>query len=324
MPDDDQAPDDEPDPMSGSQARQPRSAERTDLIGVRFDGMGRSGAQARAPAVLREAGLEAALGPGANLTSDVVVAGPSPARGSNGFLNEHALLKMITAVHQRVRASLDAQHFPLLYGADCAVLLGAVPALKEVQGKAGLVFIDGHEDATPMELSASGEAANMEIALLLGLTGARAPGELQDRFRSLDPRALAMLGQRDGAYRRQIGVPSIAGRVQLRPAAGLHQDPAGAGRQAAERVAAQAPGWWLHIDLDVLNRNEFSACGAPGEIALRGGLSWAELTALTTAALRTGGCRGWSITVYNPDQDPGHHAATRITRFVADVTRDWR
>src|SRR6266568_3197084 len=39
----------------------------------------------------------------------------------------------------------------LIYGADCAVLLGAVPALADVLGGAGLVFIDGHEDATTME-----------------------------------------------------------------------------------------------------------------------------------------------------------------------------
>lgn len=93
--------------------------------------------------MLREVGLETALGPGATLTSDVVVAGPSPARGSSGFLNEHALLEMVAAVHQRVRASR---------GADCTVLLGAIPALKDVHGTAGLVFIGGHEDATPMEL----------------------------------------------------------------------------------------------------------------------------------------------------------------------------
>jgi arginase len=86
-------------------------------------------------------------------------------------------------------------------------------------------------------------------------------------------------------------VPSIAGRVQLLPAAELHQDPAAAARQAAELVASQAPGRWLHINLDVLDRNEFSACGAACEIVRPGGLSWAELTALTTAAPRTGGCR---------------------------------
>jgi hypothetical protein len=40
---------------------------------------------------------------------------------------------------------------------------------------------------------------------------------------------------------------------------------------------------------------------------------------VTTAALRTGGCRGCSIGVYNTDLDSGGHAATRIVAFVADV-----
>ena len=61
--------------------------------------------------------------------------------------------------------------FPLVYGADCAVLLGAVPGLADVLGGAGLVFIDGHEDATTMEACTTGEAANMEVAFLLGMTG---------------------------------------------------------------------------------------------------------------------------------------------------------
>ena len=99
----------------------------------------------------------------ANITPDVVVADPSAARGTSGFLNERALLEMVAAVYHRVRASLAARRFPLIYSADCAVLLGAVPALRDVHGKAGLVFMDGHEHATPMELSASGEAANMEL-----------------------------------------------------------------------------------------------------------------------------------------------------------------
>jgi arginase len=239
------------------------------------------------------------------------------------LLNERALLEMAGMLYGRVRSTLAQGRFPLVYGADCAVLLATMPALADVAGAAGLVFIDGHEDATPMELSASGEAANMEMAILLGLTGQRAPELLRSGVGVLRPDATAMLGMRDDLWRRKIDVPSIAGQVCMVPAAGLHQDPAERGRQAAAQVAPQASGWWLHIDLDVLDREEFSACGAPGEVELPGGLSWAELTDLTSSALRADGVRGWSLGVYNPDLDPQLRAAARIVNFVADATTSW-
>jgi arginase len=184
------------------------------------------------------------------------------------------------------------------------------------------VFIDGHEDATTMDASLTGEAANMEVAFLLGLTGQRAPEPLASAVGVLDMNAIAMLGMRDDLYRNAIVAPTISDRVQIYGVADLHKDPTAVGRRAAERVASQAPGWWLHIDLDVLDRREFSSCGAADEVEMSGGLSWVELTEIASSALRVGGARGWSIAVYNPDLDPGRNDANAVVNFIESVISD--
>jgi len=90
----------------------------------------------------------------------------------------------------------------------------------------------------------------MEIALLLGISGAGVPKPLRSRLPALQADAIVMLGQRDELYRREIGVPSITDRVRIYRVDEVRRHPAEIGRQAAEHANREAghertPSCWV-------------------------------------------------------------------------------
>jgi arginase len=237
------------------------SGERIDMIGVPFDGMGRSPGQAGAPQALRAAGLSAVLGPDAAMGPDLVLPGPVRQRAAgSGLLNERALLHMVDTLHAGRRVAVG---WPVsfIYGSDCgAARCGSRAGCRWPGGPR--CSWTGTRDATPMDLG-EWRAATWRSPCW-GLTGERAPQPLRDRLPALAPAAIAMLGPRDhcsaGRERPDGSRPGMAalsqrgvpGPARLRP----H------GRSAHRGAGAR---WWLHIDLDVLARSQFAACGAPAK-----------------------------------------------------------
>lgn len=90
-------------------------------------------------------------------------------------------------------------------------------------------------------------------------------------------------------------------------------------RAAVERVRARTGRWWLHVDLDVLDPDVFAAQGLPDVPDDPGGLTWERLTRVLTTAVGVGDAVGWSVTIDDPEQDPGSDDARRIVRLVSDV-----
>ena len=295
---------------------------RVDLVGVPFDGFGRPGNQARAASALREAGFAKAFERHEVVAADDLELPPgdgSRADGS-GLLNEAALIAMTDALNERVARDIRAGIFPVVYGGDCSSLLGSMTGLRDAVGSCGLLFVDGHEDTMPLDVSEDGEAANTEIGLLLGLTGYSAPESLRARLPVLSDANLAVVGPRDEAWRRRFNVGSLRDRgVWQRSVEEIAAGPAGVARDAVGHLLGAADNWWLHIDLDVLDPVEFPSQGLPGVEDAPGGLTWPHLTELAGAAASMIGCRGLSLTIYDPDQDSDLSDAAQIVKLAAVI-----
>ena len=295
-----------------------------ELIGVPFDGYGRTRNQALAAEVLRETGLVAAFdGHVVVAVDELDLPQPIARRGaSTGLVNEPARMAMIDALNDRVGRAVSAGRFTVVYGGDCSSLLGTFTGLRDRLGTVGLVFVDGHEDTMPLDVSEDGEAANTELGLLLGITGRRLSGALQHRLPALRSEALAVLGPRDQAWRRRFNVGSLADQgIWLRSDSDVAADPAETGRAAVLHVRAAVDRWWLHVDLDVLDPTEFEAQGLPDVDDEPGGLTWRQLTDVLIAAVETGGCLGCSLAIYDPDQDPERAGARCIVELVGRIAR---
>ena len=285
------------------------------LLGVPTNSSGTANGVALAPAVLRGAGVAAALagiGPLRDL-GDVAVDPPITDRSPGGIIDETNLATTLNRTRAAVRLAIAEGARPIVIGGDCPILIGAVQACREAQLEPGLVFVDGHEDAWPPAASTTGEAADMELGLLLGRHVDGLGPALRAELPILDPAWVVALGPRDRKEIEAAGIERLDDLVTVVDDAAVRRDPAAAGAAAARQArAGPTSAWWLHVDLDVLSTDALPAVDYPQP----GGLSWTELEMVMDSALELSGCVGATVTIYNPDLDPDRRHARRIVEFV--------
>lgn len=285
-----------------------------ELTGIPYTSASNPGGIADAIEVLRGLGLAERLGEhGVADAGDLELLPPSGERGPSGVLNEAAFERLVDAAHVHVHRVHERGRRPLLVGGDCPVLLGALGALGVERG---LVMLDGHEDAWPPPLSETGEGSDSELGLALGLFPESMPPPLDRWGPLLGPSNVALLGPRDRDEMAAAGVPSIGDEVAFfRDERALRAGAPGA-IMAEALDAVVADNLWLHVDLDVLATEAFSAVDYPQPA----GLGWPELEQLAAAAIADPRCRGVSVVIYNPDLDPSRDDANRLVDFLARLS----
>jgi arginase family enzyme len=284
---------------------------RLTVIDAPLDCSGEGRGEERAPAALRAAGLVGRLG-----ARD---AGEADARiretrldPDSGVIGAAEVRRASTAIASRVREVLEARERPLVLGGDCTLLLGVFQALP---GGSGLWFVDGHADFFDGESSPTGEAADMDLAIL---TGHGPPGLLDREGPLVEPAAVVLLGHRPAELHPDVARENDRIDPAIRALTAPEVRERGAARAGADAAAwlAERPAW-LHLDLDVLDEAVLPAVSYPQPL----GLDWDELVALVRPLVAAPKLLGVSVADLNPDRDPdGTHAA----RIVEALHSLWR
>ena len=216
------------------------------------------------------------------------------------------------AVERAVAGAIGGGDRPLVLGGDCSLLIGAIAGARQAGLRPGLLFVDGHADYWDGETSPTGEAADMELAIIHGhgpsVLASMAPRPLAD------PARTAILGHRPHELDEDVAAERkrVPDEVLQLDTAAIRE--AGTEMAAALGIERAGEDPWLHIDLDVLDAEAMPAVSYP----LAEGLDWDELEALLAPLLAPGVC-GVSVADLNSGLDPDGAYAKRVTQLLTSL-----
>jgi arginase family enzyme len=276
------------------------------LIQAPIDSSGAGRGEERAPAALVVAGLLERIHFDDVIESDARIRDRSrdPA---TGVIGADQVRRAATAIASDLRAALEGGT-ALVIGGDCTLLLGVF--LGAPRGT-GLWFVDGHADFFDGETSPTGEAADMDLAILTG----HGPHGLLDVERLIVPSAVALLGHRPDALAPDTAMENARIDPGIEALTSLEirdRGPRLVGEEIAGRSVAPT---WLHVDLDVLDERVMPAVSYPQPL----GLDWRELGELLGPLAAVPDLVGVSVADLNPDLDRDGEHARRTFDALAEI-----
>jgi arginase len=272
---------------------------------------------AKAPGALRDQGLVARLGARDAGCLTPPRYDPGGWQPGDGVAQAAEIARYSVRLADRIGAILHADEFPLILGGDCSVAIGSMLAMKRLQhdrgGRVGLVYIDAHSDFRhPGNAAVVGAAAGEALALVTG----RGQGDLasiEQRRPYVRDQDVVLIGMRPtDDYRMDLQ----AGGFNVRTSHDVRTQGASRTAQWARSLLSECTGYWVHLDVDVLDPSVMPAVDAPTP----GGIAYPELENLLQGLVSGKECLGMEVTVFDPDFDAdGVYAQDLVNSLVASL-----
>ena len=230
-------------------------------------------------------------------------------------LNPLAIRDFSLVLMDVMAQEIQRNHFSLVLGGDCSIMLGIMPALKK-ESNYGLIFLDAHADFYAPTQS-TGEVADMDLAIITG----RGP-EILTNIGGLKPyiadKQVIHIGQRDAEETKQYHSQDIRDSgIHCFDLAYIHSKGVDTVLEEVKEVMdkLEVDGYWIHFDTDVLHDEDNPAV----DYRLADGLRLAEVNNLLKSLLATEQMVGISITIFNPSLDPDDLIANNISACLGEA-----
>lgn len=162
-----------------------------------------------------------------------------------------------------VYAALHEGNFVLVLAGDCTHALGPIGGIAQEKGATGVVWFDAHGDMNTMETSTTGLWGGMPYAVAMGwdikLDDWRLAAGLAE---PVHPEAAALIGTSD-LDEAEIEALHSHPLLWVEAKQMMSQEAAKQVETSLRKRANEAPGWYLHIDMDVAGTEELPGSLTP-------------------------------------------------------------
>ncbi len=215
----------------------------------------------------------------------------------SGIRNADHVIAYAKKQSAEIKNVLSENNFALVIGGDCSVMIGNAIALKSL-GRYGLFSLDGHTDFMGPDMSTTGGAAGMDLAIVTGY-GHEKITNINDLRPYIKKEDVWCVGNRE--YDEEY--------VQLTLDAGIKYYGLNDLRNTGIKTCVsgflqiideyRCDGFWLHFDVDVLDDAIMPAVDS----RTPDGLSYKKFNELFGLLLESKKFKGMNITILDPELD---------------------